>query len=62
MQKYVLKRFNIKASLINLSYDGGFIDLSYDGGGGVSKCPSIFICENNRKSDKIMHCVEEFFF
>ena len=44
---------------INLSYDGGFIDLSYDGGGG-SKCPPpIFICENNRKSNKIMHCVEK---
>ena len=33
-----------------------FINLRYDGGGG-SKCPSIFICENNRKSNKIMHCV-----
>ena len=21
--------------------------------------PSIFICENNRKSNKMMHCVEE---
>ena len=28
-------------------------------GGGGSKCPPIFICENNRKSDKIMHCVEK---
>ena len=31
-------------------------------GGVGSKCPPIFICENNRKSNKIMHCVEEFFF
>ena len=30
-------------------------------GGGGSKCPPIFICENNRKSNKIMHCVEFFF-
>ena len=40
---------------LNLSYDGGggFIDLS-------SKCPPpISICENNRKSYKIMHCVEK---
>ena len=28
------------------------IQLSYD----------VFICENNRKSNKIMHCVENFFF
>ena len=29
--------------------------------GGGLKGPPIFICENNRKSDKIMHCVENFF-
>ena len=27
--------------------------------GGGSKCPPIFICENNRKSNKIMKCVEK---
>ena len=28
--------------------------------GGGTKCPPpIFICENNRKSNKIMHCVEK---
>ena len=32
--------------------------LSYDGGGGL-KVPPIFICENNRKINKIMHCVEK---
>ena len=32
------------------------INLSYDGGGAQS-APPIFICENNRKSNKIMHCV-----
>ena len=34
--------------------------LSYDGGGGLI-VPPIFICKNNRKSNKIMHCVEFFF-
>ena len=30
--------------------------------GGPQSAPlPIFICENNRKSDKIMHCVEIFF-
>ena len=29
---------------------------------GGSKCLSIFICENNRKSNKIMHCIEIVFF
>ena len=42
----------------NLSYDGGFTDLSYDEGGAQS-APPIFICENHRKSNKIMHCVEK---
>ena len=27
-------------------------------GGGHFEPPPIFICENNRKSNKIMHCVE----
>ena len=48
--------------------------LSYDGGGGLcahyrsidkiaqSAPLPIFICENNRKSNKIMHCVEFSFF
>ena len=31
-------------------------------GGGAQSAPPIFICENNRKSIKIMHCVEEIFF
>ena len=40
----------------SLSYDGGFTDLSFDGGGGGSKCPPpIFICENNRKGNKIIY-------
>ena len=30
-------------------------------GGGAKRAPPIFICENNRKSNKIMHCVEFFF-
>ena len=29
------------------------------GGGAQSAPPPIFICENNRKSNKIMHCVEK---
>ena len=43
---------------LNLSYDGGFTDLSYDEG-GLKVPPPIFICENHRKSNKIMHCVEK---
>ena len=27
--------------------------------GGAQSAPRIFICENNRKSNKIMHCVEK---
>ena len=44
-----------------LSYDGGFTDLSFDGGGGGLKVPPhpLFICENQRKNKKIMHCVEK---
>ena len=34
-----------------------YFNLSYDGGGGL-KVPHYFICENNRKINKIMHCVE----
>ena len=30
-------------------------------GGGAQSAPPIFICENNRKSNKIMNCVEIFF-
>ena len=30
-------------------------------GGGGSKCPPIFMCENHRKRNKIVHCVEIFF-
>ena len=29
------------------------------GGGGKSAPPPIFICKNNSKSNKIMHCVEK---
>ena len=48
--------------VFNLSYDGGFIDLSYDGGvWAQSAPPPIFICENNRKGNKIKHCVDLFF-
>ena len=36
----------------------GFTDLSFDGGGAQSALP-IFICENHRKSNKIVHCVEK---
>ena len=28
-------------------------------GGGAQSAPPIFICENHRKSNKIMHCVEK---
>ena len=28
-------------------------------GGGAESVPPIFICENNRKSNKIMYCVEK---
>ena len=31
------------------------------GGGAQSAPPPIFICENNRKINEIMHCVEIFF-
>ena len=48
----------LNSCLLNLSYDGGFTDLSFIGGGAQS-APPIFICENHRKSNKIMHCVEK---
>ena len=36
------------------------MQLSYDRGGGAESArPLIFIYENNRKINKIMHCVEE---
>ena len=38
----------------NLSFDGVLKTPSFDGGGGKS------ICENNRKSNKIMQCVDFF--
>ena len=46
--------FNLSlAILLTLVMMGG-------GGGGLKvPPPPIFICENNRKSNKIMHCVEE---
>ena len=34
-------------------------NLSYDGGGLKVRPPPIFIFENNRKSNKVMHCVEK---
>ena len=37
---------------------GGLQNLVLMGGGALS-APPIFICENNRKSNKIMHCVEK---
>ena len=42
--------FSVLHSLLNLSYDGG---------GGFKVPTPIFICETNRKSVKIMHCVEK---
>ena len=45
----------------NLSFDGVLKTPSFDGGGGVeSTPPPIFICENNREGNKIMHCVDFF--
>ena len=52
----------MKGGGINLTFDGPFSDLSFNGGGAQSAPPPIFICENNRKSNKIMHCVDIFFF
>ena len=36
-----------------------YVNLSFDEG-GVERKNNIFICENNRKSNKIMHCVDFF--
>ena len=38
-----------------LSFDGVFLTPSFDGGGRVESISHIFICENCRKSYKIMH-------
>ena len=39
---------------------GGLQTLVLMGGGGEAQsAPPIFICENHRKSNKIMHCVEK---
>ena len=47
---------------LNLSFNGVFLTPSFEGGGGggVNLPPSHFICEKNRKSNKIMHCVDLF--
>ena len=47
----------------NLSFDGVLKNSVFLGGGGVNRSPPppIFICENNRKNNKIMHCVDLFF-
>ena len=38
---------------------GGLQTVVLMGGGGSKRHPPIFICENDRKSTKIMHCVEK---
>ena len=40
---------------------GFFLALVLMGGGGAESVNTNFICENNRKSNKIMHCVFFFF-
>ena len=37
---------------------GGRGDEESGHGGGGGECPPIFICEKNRKSNKIKHCVD----
>ena len=37
------------------------MNICFDGGGRIDP-PTIFICENNKKSNKIMHCVDIFSF
>ena len=37
----------------------GKYTLDMKGGGGAQSAPPIIICEHNRKSNKIMHCVEK---
>ena len=47
---------------VNLTSDGMFLPLISDrGGGGNFPNPLIFISEHNRKSNKIIHCVDIFF-
>ena len=53
------KIFGSGIDIFNLTFDGLFSDLSFNGGEGAQSGPPIFICENNRKSNKIMHCVEK---
>ena len=45
---------------INLRFDGMFKLLIFDEERGLNRHPPIFICENNRKSIKIMHCIDFF--
>ena len=61
MQKSVLLTLFVHIhGIFNLTFDGLFSDLSFNGRGGAQSAPPpIFICENNRKSNKIMHCVEK---
>ena len=42
-----------------LSFDAG-LRLCFLGGGGVISSHTIFICESNRKSNQITHCVDIF--
>ena len=48
-----------RVGLVKLGLEGGLQALGLWGGGGLKVPPPIFICENNRKSNKIMHCVEK---
>ena len=48
-----------KPSELTLLLMGCFQTLFLMGGGAQSAPPPIFICENHRKSNKIMHCVEK---
>ena len=45
-------------SLFDLSFAGGLILCFFDG--GVESIHTIFICENNRKSNMNTHCVDFF--
>ena len=62
VRRHVISAREVKRVLITSSrlFTSGPIlfNLSYDGGGGLKVPPSIFICENNRKS-KSMLCVEK---
>ena len=46
--------------IIHLHFDGVLKTRSFNGGGLNLPHPPIFICENNRKSNKIMNCVDFF--